>query len=43
MGGPGVTDPPQGCDPIHFSRADFEIDDDVDLGDFTRLQPRIGG
>jgi hypothetical protein len=42
MGGPGVTDPPKGCDLIHFSRADFEIDDDVDLGDFTRLQPRIG-
>jgi hypothetical protein len=38
MGGPGVTDPPQGCDPEDFAAADLDDDEDVDARDFSVLQ-----
>ena len=39
MGGPGVTTPPPGCDPVDFKRADLQGNDgDVDLNDHARLQ-----
>jgi hypothetical protein len=38
MGGPGVTDPPQGCDPEDFAAADLDDDEDVDARDFAVLQ-----
>ena len=38
MGGPGVTNPPPGCDPADFEKADLEDDDgDVDERDYALL------
>ena len=42
MGGPGVEEPPDGCDEIDFRYADLDFDYDVDLNDFTLLSVAMG-
>ncbi len=42
MAGPGVADPPDGCDPVDFVNSDLDGDGDADLDDFTELEVRIG-
>jgi hypothetical protein len=37
FGGPGVTDPPLGCDPDDFVQLDLDTDGDVDLADYSIL------
>ena len=41
MAGPGVTDAPDGCDPVDFVNSDLDGDGDADLEDFTELEVRI--
>ncbi len=43
MSGPNVTSPPAGCDAGAFSRADLDIDEDVDLADFAEFQVAFPG
>ena len=43
MSGPEVTSPPAGCDAGAFSRADLDIDEDVDLADFAEFQMAFTG
>lgn len=43
MGGPGVTDPPPGCDPSVFDAADLDGDGDVDFKDFGAFQSGFDG
>jgi hypothetical protein len=42
MGGPNVTDPSPGCDPVDFANADLDGDSDVDLMDFAAFQQAFG-
>lgn len=42
MAGPDVTEPPPGCDPEVFARADLEGEGDVDLLDYAVLSRLIG-
>ena len=42
LSGHGVTTPPPGCEPKHFTRADLDQDGDVDLGDFAVFQAAFG-
>ena len=42
MGGPGVEEPPDGCDEIDFRYADLDFDYDVDIKDFTLLAVAMG-
>lgn len=41
MAGPGVGEPPEGCDPVIFANSDLDGDGDADLADFAALEPRI--
>lgn len=43
VAGPGVTDPPPGCDPQNFARADLDGDEDVDLDDLVIFQQNFTG
>jgi hypothetical protein len=38
MGGPGVTEPPDGCTPDAFAASDLDDDSDVDIGDYLAMQ-----
>jgi lysophospholipase L1-like esterase len=42
MAGPQVQQPPDGCDPAAFNRADVNGDYDVDVGDFYWMQASVG-
>jgi hypothetical protein len=42
MAGPEITEPPAGCDPEVFARADLHIDGDVDLDDYAVLAQLVG-
>jgi hypothetical protein len=35
-----VTDPPDGCDPVHLVNSDLDGDGDADLGDSAVMEPR---
>ncbi len=43
LAGPGVYDPPPGCDPLDFVIADLDGDEDVDLADFASFQRAFAG
>ena len=43
MAGCAATNPPGGCDPIHFRRGDLDNDDDVDLAEFALIQTLFTG
>lgn len=43
MAGCGMTDPPPGCDPIHFGRGDLDDDGDMDLAEFALFQTIFTG
>lgn len=42
MAGPEITEPPAGCDPEVFARADLHADGDVDLEDYAVLTQLVG-
>ena len=41
--GPGGTEPPPGCTPEQFSRADIDNNDEADLADFDQFQTVLIG
>ncbi len=43
VSGPGVTTPPIGCDPTHFTKADTDDDGDVDMDDSLALTLNLTG
>ena len=43
LGGPDITTPPPGCNPLAFSRGDLDDDEDVDLADFAQFQAAYSG
>jgi len=43
MAGPGVTEPPPGCEAGEFARADVDDDGDVDLADVERVARNFTG
>lgn len=43
LAGPGVPEPPPGCAPEAFARADTDYDSDVDLADFDAFQASFSG
>ena len=43
MAGPGITEPPPGCDPAEFAASDKDGDGDVDIKDFDLFQAASSG